>query len=146
LGSIQAASIAERLFAMKKPLPKLQSDQEAEQFVAKSDLTEYDLAGVQVVRFELQPKSERVNMRLPRPLLDAVKASAARAGYPLTPVAVALRSVFTGRDSIGANIGVPLLPPSPCGLWLRSRRRRGRGGQRQWLQTRARTRATNELC
>ena len=33
---------------------------------------------MRVVRFEFQRKTERVNMRLPRPLLDAVKASAAR--------------------------------------------------------------------
>jgi len=33
-------------------------------------------------RFEFQPKSERINMRLPRPLLDAVKATAAKAGMP----------------------------------------------------------------
>jgi predicted DNA binding CopG/RHH family protein len=28
---------------------------------------------MEMVRFEFQPKTERVNMRLPRPLLDAVK-------------------------------------------------------------------------
>jgi predicted DNA binding CopG/RHH family protein len=67
---------------MKKKLPKLRSDKEAEDFVANSDLTEYDLSGMRVVRFEFQPKSERVNMRLPRPLLDAVKATAAKAGVP----------------------------------------------------------------
>jgi predicted DNA binding CopG/RHH family protein len=67
---------------MKKKLPKLRSDKEAETFVAKSDLTEYDLSGMRTVRFEFQPKSERVNMRLPRPLLDAVKATAAKAGIP----------------------------------------------------------------
>lgn len=67
---------------MKKKLPKLRSDKEAETFVAKSDLTEYDLSGMRMVRFEFQPKSERVNMRLPRPLLDAVKATAAKAGIP----------------------------------------------------------------
>ena len=67
---------------MKKKLPKLRSDKEAEAFVAKSDLTEYDLSGMRMVRFEFQPKSERVNMRLPRPLLDAVKATAAKAGVP----------------------------------------------------------------
>jgi predicted DNA binding CopG/RHH family protein len=67
---------------MKKPLPKLRSDQEAEEFVANADLTEYDLSAMRMLRFEFQPKSERVNMRLPRPLLDAVKASAARAGVP----------------------------------------------------------------
>jgi predicted DNA binding CopG/RHH family protein len=67
---------------MKKPLPELTSDEEAEEFVATSDLTEYDLSGMRMVRFEFQPKSERVNMRLPRPLLDAVKAAAAKAGVP----------------------------------------------------------------
>lgn len=67
---------------MKKKLPKLRSDRAAEDFVAKADLTEYDLSGLQTVRFEFQPKSERVNMRLPEPLLKAVKASAAKAGVP----------------------------------------------------------------
>ena len=65
-----------------KKLPKLRSDKEAEAFVANSDLTEYDLSGGEIVRFEFQPKSERVNMRLPRPLLEAVKATAAKAGVP----------------------------------------------------------------
>ena len=62
---------------MKAKLPKLRTDQEAEDFVAKADLTE-----MRPVRFEFQPKDERVNMRLPRPLLEAVKATAARAGMP----------------------------------------------------------------
>ena len=67
---------------MKEKLPKLRTDKEAEAFVAKSDLTDYDLSAMRMVRFEFQPKSERVNMRLPRPLLDAVKATAAKAGVP----------------------------------------------------------------
>ena len=67
---------------MKAKLPKLPTDREAEDFVAKADLTEYDLSEMRPVRFEFQPKDERVNMRLPRPLLDAVKATAARAGMP----------------------------------------------------------------
>jgi predicted DNA binding CopG/RHH family protein len=67
---------------MKKPLPELKTDEEAEEFVAKADLTEYDLSAMNVVRFEFQAKSERVNMRLPKSLLDAVKAAAAKAGMP----------------------------------------------------------------
>ena len=67
---------------MKKKLPRLKSDREAEDFVAKADLTEYDLTALRTMRFEFQPKSERVNMRLPTKLLKAVKASAARAGVP----------------------------------------------------------------
>ena len=67
---------------MKKKLPKLKSDEQAEEFIAKADLTHYDLSGMRMVRFEFQPKTDRVNMRLPRSLLEAVKASAAKAGVP----------------------------------------------------------------
>ena len=67
---------------MKKKLPRLDSDEAAEKFISTADLSEYDLSGMEMVRFEFQPKTERVNMRLPRPLLDAVKASAAKAGVP----------------------------------------------------------------
>jgi predicted DNA binding CopG/RHH family protein len=67
---------------MKKKLPRLRSDKEAEEFVEKADLTEYDLSQMRSIRFEFQPKSERVNMRLPRQLLDAVRSSAAEAGVP----------------------------------------------------------------
>ncbi len=67
---------------MKKKLPRFRSDKEAEDFVEKADLTEYDLSAMRLIRFEFQPKSERVNMRLPRQLLDAVRVSAAKAGVP----------------------------------------------------------------
>lgn len=61
---------------------KVSDDKEAEDFVDKADLTEYELSEMRPVRFEFQPKSERVNMRLPRQLLDAVRSSAAKAGVP----------------------------------------------------------------
>jgi len=67
---------------MKKKLPRFRSDKEAEDFVETADLTEYDLSAMRPIRFEFQPKSERVNMRVPRQLLDAVRASAAKAGVP----------------------------------------------------------------
>jgi predicted DNA binding CopG/RHH family protein len=67
---------------MKKPLPKLQTDEEAERFVAEADLTEYDLSGLRMVKFEFEPKSERVNLRMPKRLLEAVKSAAAKSGMP----------------------------------------------------------------
>jgi predicted DNA binding CopG/RHH family protein len=63
-----------------KKLPVLKTDEEAEHFVATADLSEYDLSGMVPVRFEFKPKTERVNMRLSKGLLDTVKARAARAG------------------------------------------------------------------
>jgi predicted DNA binding CopG/RHH family protein len=53
-----------------KPLPSLRSDEEAEAFVASADLTDCDLSAMRMVQFEFHPKRERVNMRLPKPLLD----------------------------------------------------------------------------
>jgi predicted DNA binding CopG/RHH family protein len=65
-----------------KQFPVLRSDEEAEDFVANADLTEYDWSGFKRVHFELQPKTERVNMRLPKSLLDAARAKAAAEGIP----------------------------------------------------------------
>lgn len=67
---------------MKKQLPKLRTDKEAEDFVANSDLTQYDLNSMKMVQFEFAPKAARVNMRLPADLLNAVKSTAARRGVP----------------------------------------------------------------
>jgi predicted DNA binding CopG/RHH family protein len=63
-----------------KQLPALRTDEEAEQFVATADLTEYDLSCMIPMRFEFKPKTERVNMRLSKDLLDNVKARAAKEG------------------------------------------------------------------
>jgi len=63
-----------------KKLPILKSDDAAERFLAKADLSEYDLSGMVPVRFEFKPKTERVNMRVSKDLLTSVKARAAREG------------------------------------------------------------------
>jgi len=67
---------------MKKKIPIFESDEEAERFVETADLTEYDLSQFKAVRFEFEKKAARVNMRLPEPLLKAVKARAAARGIP----------------------------------------------------------------
>ena len=67
---------------MKKKLPTLTSDAEAEAFVATADLSEYDLTGMVPVRFELKPKDKSVNLRLPAQLLEAVQDRARRVGMP----------------------------------------------------------------
>ena len=85
---------------MKKKLPKLRSDKEAEAFVTGADLTQYDLSKMRKVQFEFQPKDERVNMRLPGPLLDAVKASAKKAGVPYQRfIRQALEAAVTPRKA-----------------------------------------------
>ena len=73
---------------MKPYLPTFKTDQEAEDFVDNADLTDYDLSNMVpmkiefLLRPEFAPKTERVNMRLPKSLLDAVKSSAEKAKMP----------------------------------------------------------------
>jgi len=67
-----------------KKMPSLRSDAAARRFVKTADLTEYDLSGFKPMRFEIEPKSAALNMRLPQKLLDAVKADARARGIPYT--------------------------------------------------------------
>lgn len=66
---------------MPRKVPRLTSDEEAEAFLDQ-DLSDLDFTQFKPVQFERQPKTDRVNMRLPAALLDAVKARAAREGVP----------------------------------------------------------------
>ncbi len=70
--------------AKSKTVPALRNDKEAEQFVQTADLSQYDLSGFKPMRFELQPKSAALNMRIPQKLLDALKQQAQRQGIPYT--------------------------------------------------------------
>jgi predicted DNA binding CopG/RHH family protein len=54
----------------------------AEKFVAEADLAQYDLSGFEPMRFEIARKDAALNMRLPEPLLEAVKAKARAKGLP----------------------------------------------------------------
>jgi predicted DNA binding CopG/RHH family protein len=84
---------------MKKKLPRLASDAEAEAFVDSADLTQYDLSKMQEVQFEFGPKTERLNMRMPKPLLDAVKASAAKQHIPYQRfIRAVLEKAVGGRE------------------------------------------------
>jgi predicted DNA binding CopG/RHH family protein len=51
-------------------------------FVDKADLTQYDLSGAQLTRFEIKPKDKSINLRLSEELYNAVRKRAARAGVP----------------------------------------------------------------
>jgi predicted DNA binding CopG/RHH family protein len=59
------------------------TDQEADAFLER-DLSDLDFSQFKPVRFEFETKAARLNMRLPAPLLDAVKARAEARGVPYT--------------------------------------------------------------
>jgi predicted DNA binding CopG/RHH family protein len=67
---------------MKKKLPTLKSDKDAEGFIENADLTEYDLSGAKQVRFEFQKKDKAVTLRIPEGLLNEVKKTAAHEKMP----------------------------------------------------------------
>lgn len=69
---------------MKKKIPAFKTDAAAERFVDRADLTRYDLSGLQPAQFEYEKKTAQLNMRLPKPLLDAVKSRAKQRGIPYT--------------------------------------------------------------
>jgi predicted DNA binding CopG/RHH family protein len=59
------------------------TDEEAKAFL-EQDLSDLDFSQFKPVKFEFQAKAARLNMRLPVPLLDAVKARAKARGVPYT--------------------------------------------------------------
>lgn len=64
---------------MKRKVPKFKTDMAAGRFL-ESDLSGLDFSQFKPARFEFQPKTERVNMRLSKPLLDSVRKTATRQG------------------------------------------------------------------
>jgi predicted DNA binding CopG/RHH family protein len=83
---------------MKKKIPTFRTDKQAEDFVATADLSEYDLSGLQPMIFEVEKKTAQINMRLPQPLLDAVKQRSKARGIPYT------RFI---REAVEAALGRP---------------------------------------
>jgi len=57
------------------------TDDEAEAFLAE-DLSDLDFAEFKPLTWEADPKTARVNMRLPESLMAALKARAAERGIP----------------------------------------------------------------
>ena len=68
---------------MKKKVPRLKTDKQAEAFLAQ-DLSNLDFSQFKPARFEFEKKEEQINMRVPKPLLAAVKARAKARGIPYT--------------------------------------------------------------
>lgn len=68
---------------MTKKAPRLRTDRQAEAFLAR-DLANLDFSQFKPARFEFEKKDEQINMRVPKQLLEAVKARAKVRGIPYT--------------------------------------------------------------
>ena len=67
----------------KRTVPRLKTDKAAEAFLAQ-DLSDLDFSQFKPARFEFEKKDEQINMRVPKPLLAALKARAKARGIPYT--------------------------------------------------------------
>jgi predicted DNA binding CopG/RHH family protein len=70
---------------MKRKVPRLTTDAEAEAFLAQ-DLSDLDFTQFKPMHFEFEPKAAQLNMRVPQSLLDAVKERAKARGIPYTRI------------------------------------------------------------
>jgi predicted DNA binding CopG/RHH family protein len=67
----------------KRKVPRLKTDRQMEALLAR-DLSDLDFSQFKAVRFEFEKKDDQINMRVPKPLLQAVKARAKARGIPYT--------------------------------------------------------------
>lgn len=65
-----------------KQFPLFTTDAEAERFVDKADLSEYDFSQFKPMRFEFEKKTKQINLRMPESLVDALKARAKQRNIP----------------------------------------------------------------
>ena len=87
----------------KKKIPDIKTDEEAEEFVATADLTEYDLSEFVPVRFEFVADQSRLSVDLPSRLLPRVHEAAERAGVS--------ESAFV-REALEAAVRTDIKVPS----------------------------------
>ena len=62
-------------------VPKLRTDEDAEAFLDQ-DLSDLDFSQFRAGQLEFERKDARLTMRLPQPMLDAVKRQARARGIP----------------------------------------------------------------
>jgi predicted DNA binding CopG/RHH family protein len=67
----------------KKKVSGLKTGRQAEAFLAQ-DLSNLDFSQFKPARFEFDKKDGQINMRVPKPLLTALKARAKARGIPYT--------------------------------------------------------------
>ena len=66
---------------MSRKIPEMTTDGEAERFL-EEDLSDLDFSQFKRGQFEFEAKDTQISMRLPRNLLNAVKARATTRGIP----------------------------------------------------------------
>jgi predicted DNA binding CopG/RHH family protein len=98
---------------MPKKFPDLKSDDEADAWLQSADLTEYDLADMKKVRFELARKDASISLRLPAALLASLRAEAAKANMPTQRLIRMLIETQLAERTAKAKRKAPRKPARP---------------------------------
>jgi predicted DNA binding CopG/RHH family protein len=85
---------------MTRKVPRMTTDEEAEAFLDQ-DLSDLDFSQFRPAQFEFEKKAAQLNMRVPQPLLDAVKERAKARGVPYTRYIRELMERDIARESPG---------------------------------------------
>jgi predicted DNA binding CopG/RHH family protein len=85
---------------MLKRFPLWKNEEEADEWLHKADLSEYDLSDAKLMTFELAPKNTAISLRLPESLLNVMRAKAVQAGIPMQRlVRAAIEEFLAGGKS-----------------------------------------------
>ena len=108
-----ASGMTRRSSDMSKKFPVLKSDEEADRWLQRADLTEYDLTGMNKVRFELARKDASISLRLPAALLATLKIEAAKGNMPTQRLIRMLIETQLAERSAKAKRKAPRKPARP---------------------------------
>jgi predicted DNA binding CopG/RHH family protein len=98
---------------MSKKFPDLKSDEEADRWLQRADLTEYDLTEIKKVRFELARKDASISLRLPAALLATLKSEAAKGNMPTQRLIRMLIEAQLAERTAKAKRKAPRKPARP---------------------------------
>lgn len=98
---------------MSKKFPDLKGDDEADTWLQSADLTEYDLADMKKVRFELARKDASISLRLPAALLASLRAEAVKANMPTQRLIRMLIEAQLAERTAKAKRKAPSKPARP---------------------------------
>jgi predicted DNA binding CopG/RHH family protein len=98
---------------MAKKFPDLKSDDEADRWLQRADLTDYDLTEMRKVRFELARKDASISLRLPAALLATLRAEAAKANMPTQRLIRMLIEAQLAQKTAKASRRAPRKPARP---------------------------------
>jgi hypothetical protein len=97
---------------MKNKIPIFKSDEDAEAFVAKADLSDYDLSGAKLVRFELDRRTNPSILGFPSSCKKLCAIRQKKKGFPISALFAWRLSKPCSAENLKRRFGPTQLPVS----------------------------------